>query len=64
MAQIHWIARAGVGAGRDQPLWRYIESWATTTPFNAIETAETILEIAPEHQREKQRMEVQVAAAG
>ena len=64
VAKIHWVSGVGVGSHRNQPLRRCFQSGTTTAPFDAIEPAEPILKIAPEHQREKQRMEVQIALAG
>src|SRR5713226_5359109 len=59
--RVHRIARVSVWPGQDQTLGRRVETGTAAAAFSAIDAAQAVLQIAPEHQRQKNRLKLKTA---
>lgn len=62
MPKIHRIAAVGVGSVGDEPHGRLFQAGAAATVLCSVESAQAVLQITPEHERQKNEIDAQAAS--
>lgn len=64
MSQVHWVPSISVKSGGNELIGRDFRTGTTTAAHCAIAAAKAVLQVAPDHEREKPRIDFQPSSMG